>query len=139
MRPGSLRAASGGLCGLALCALPVQAHHSVAAQYDTSRVVSIEGDVRSLEITSPHSHLLIEVSRPDGSSVSWRAELASAASLYRAGWSRYCVAIGEHVRVTGAPSRANATELYLTDLTKADGSHLQLLPRSSVLAAPAAN
>jgi len=116
----------GGLL-LSVCS-SAYAHHSVAAQYDTSKSISITGDVRELQLASPHSYIIVEVAHAGAQMTSWRAELTSAAFLHRAGWTARSLSVGEHVQLTGSPSRTNALELYVTAITKADGSHLALLP-----------
>lgn len=118
----------GWLCLSALVFQPVYAHHSVTAEYDTSKVITIDGQVRALDLGSPHSHLTIGVLRSDGSSVSWQTELASVTFLHRAGWTEKSLSLGERVRLTGSPSRNNPTQLYVITVTKADGSQLTMVP-----------
>jgi len=106
------------------------AHHSVTATYDTSKIIMLDGDVRQLELGFPHSHLLVEVRGAHGA-VTWKTELASVVFLRRAGWTSKSLSVGEHVHLTGSPSRYSATELYVLSVTKADGTHLALLPLSA--------
>lgn len=111
-----------GLCSQAM------AHHSVTAMYDTSKTISLDGDVRNLQLGSPHSLLVVEVGDAQGHAVAWRGELPPLLILRRAGWNQHSLPIGEHVHLTGAPSRYSATEFYVVSITKADGSQLALLP-----------
>lgn len=104
-----------------------EAHHSIASIYDMSRSVTIVGTVRSFELTSPHSRLTIAVTEGVHTYV-WQVELPSVTFLARAGWSEHSLTCGEQVRLTGAPARYSADQLYVTDIAKADGNHLQLVP-----------
>lgn len=114
---------------LSLLLLPLaQAHHSVTAEYDTSKVIAIDGQVRSFDLGSPHSHLIMNVAQADGSQVLWQTELPSVTFLHRAGWTEKSLSVGERIRVTGSPRRSNPTELYAISVTKNDGSQLPLVP-----------
>jgi hypothetical protein len=122
-------AGRGGLAALlAAVSLPAPAHHSVTAAFDMARTVSIDGQVRELQLASPHSHLRVEVRDANGQTVTWVTELAASVYLRRAGWTENSLAVGEHVRLTGAPSRYNPRELYAITVTRSDGTRLALLP-----------
>jgi hypothetical protein len=119
--------------GLWLCwalALPTAtwAHHSVVATYDTKKSISISGNVQSLQLANPHSYLVVEVPEPGGKPTRMRGEMTAVGLLRRAGWTEHSLAIGEHVQLTGSPARYSATDFYVTSVTKANGSHLALLP-----------
>jgi hypothetical protein len=129
-RPSALLGASLALLALALCSRAI-AHHSVTSVYDTSKTISLVGDVRQLQLDSPHSLLVIEVGDPHGQSVAWRGELPALVFLHRAGWTTHSLAVGEHVHVTGSPSRYSATDFYVVSITKSDGTQLPLLPSSA--------
>jgi hypothetical protein len=118
-----------GMAGvLVLASLPAAAHHSVAAAFDTTRTIVIEGQVRELTLGSPHSRLVVETETADGQTMTWVTELASAAFLRRAGWTPKSLGVGERIRLTGSPSRYSATEVYAVTVTKANGTQLSLLP-----------
>jgi hypothetical protein len=107
------------------------AHHSVTAVYDTSKTIVLVGDVRELQLNSPHSLLVVEVGNPQGQPVAWRGELPALVFLHRAGWTVHSLAVGEHIHLTGCPSRYNATDFYVVSITKSDGTQLPLLPLSA--------
>jgi hypothetical protein len=115
---------------LVLCNRAI-AHHSVTSVYDTSKTITLMGDVRQLQLDSPHSLLVIEVGDPQGQSVAWRGELPALVFLRRAGWTTRSLAVGEHVHVTGSPSRYSTTDFYVVSITKSDGTQLPLLPSAA--------
>ncbi len=67
---------------------PVAAHHSLAAQYDPNKTITLMGRVRKFEWTNPHARFYLDVKDPKGQVVTWNFELASPNTLQRAGWSR---------------------------------------------------
>src|ERR1700726_3334192 len=57
-----------------MAALPLSAHHSFAAEYDNSKPVCIKGKAVKMDWVNPHSHLIFEVTAPDGKTEQWTAE-----------------------------------------------------------------
>ena len=107
---------------------PAQAHHSVTADFDTTKVIAVDGQVRTLDLASPHSYLTLDVTPAGSKAEHWRVELPSLTFLRRAGWSEKSLVAGEHVRLTGSPQHKIPLELYAISITKDDGSQLPLLP-----------
>jgi hypothetical protein len=96
------------------------AHHSFAAQYDRNKPVTLAGPVTKLQWTNPHIYFFIDVKDPDGSVINWAIEGGAPNTLYRAGWRRDSVKIGEVVTVHGYLARdgthlANLASAVLTD------------------------
>jgi hypothetical protein len=117
-----------GFCAAILGLPSAQAHHSVVSEYDTDKVITIDGQIQSVQLGNPHSHLTIRVPAANGGSTLWQSELASLGFLYRAGWTATSLTIGEHVRLIGAPSRRSATEMRVTSVIKQDGTRLATVP-----------
>src|SRR5580693_3376159 len=63
-----------GCIGLLTVSLPLSAHHSLAAEYDNSKPVSIKGKATKMDWVNPHSHLYFDVTTPDGKTEHWIAE-----------------------------------------------------------------
>ena len=57
---------------LCLAAVPMLAHHSVEGQYDTDKVVSIQGAVMKIVWVNPHARLWVDTDRVVSS---WEIEL----------------------------------------------------------------
>jgi len=45
---------------LAVSVVPVAAHHSFAAEYDSSKTITVTGEVVRLEWTNPHARVVID-------------------------------------------------------------------------------
>ena len=111
------------LCRLVVAA-PVSAHHSVQAQFDIHKSVSISGTVAKIEWINPHSYLTVNVKDAEGKVQKWAFELGGANALRRAGLSRADrggIKPGDQVTVTAMPARDGSTSGFLQELKIADG------------------
>ena len=80
MRPVSMLAGA-----LLLAALPVQAHHSFAAEFDEKQPVTLRGTLTKMEWFNPHGWIYIDVKEPDGKVTNWGIEAGSPTTLLRRG------------------------------------------------------
>ena len=69
------------ICGLAFAATPLIAHHSVAAQFDRTKQVTLTGPVVKLDWINPHARFLMDVTDADGKVTRWEVELSAPAML----------------------------------------------------------
>jgi hypothetical protein len=84
---------------------PVFAHHSGAAEFDSTKKIDLTGVVTKVEWTNPHAHFYMDVKDSSGNVVNWNLELASPNVLIRNGWSRKSVKPGDTVSVTGVRAK----------------------------------
>jgi hypothetical protein len=111
-----------GALGL-LSTVPVDAHHSYAATYDSSKTVRLEGELVRFEFRSPHSYLHMAVEDENGATQRWAVEWAAPTTLVRQGVDRDTLRTGDSLIVTARPSRAQGEfrTLMLTLERPADG------------------
>ncbi len=119
----------------ALATTPCFAHHGVAAHYDDTKSVALDGTVSEFQFINPHSFIYLRVTA-NGQEAIWHCEMASRSVLERNGLSAAMFAPGQHVRIDGIQARQNPTGCALREAHFDDGSVL----RSSTLfgATPAA-
>jgi hypothetical protein len=106
----------------ALASTTAFAHHSISAEFDMNRPVTFTGTVTKIEWTNPHIYTHVEVKEPDGKVVEYRVEGGPPNALYRAGWRKDTLKIGETVTVSGLRAKiATSTNIGVATLTTADG------------------
>jgi len=108
--------------GVLITTVPVAAHHAFAAEFDLDKPVTLTGTVTKLEWTNPHIWIHLDLKEPNGKVVSWRAEGGAPNALYRIGWKKGSLTVGQEVTVNGYLARdgsptANANSIKLADGT----------------------
>jgi len=98
---------------------PTYAHHSVSAEFDLSKRITLEGRVTKVEWMNPHVYVYMDVSAA-GKTANWACETAGPNTLARQGWSRSTLKIGDRVTVVGYQARdgsyvASAREIVLAN------------------------
>ena len=91
--------------GLIVAAGSVMAHHSFAAEFDASKVLTLKGTVTKIEWQNPHTYFYLDVKGADGKVVNWGLEMASPNGLMRQGWTRNTLRIGDSVTVEGSQAK----------------------------------
>ena len=81
-------AAMSAMLVLCVAGVPVLAHHSVAAQFDLNKPITLTGKVAKVEWINPHSYLWLDVSDDSGNVKHWALEMAGPGALRKAGLSR---------------------------------------------------
>src|SRR5579864_335430 len=91
--------------GLLLAAMPVLAHHSLAAKYDTRQSILLKGTVTKISWDNPHVHLYLQAVDKAASDAGWEFEMGSPNLLMLSGWKIDTFRRGDHVLVTAYPAR----------------------------------
>jgi cell shape-determining protein MreC len=99
-----------------------QAHHSVAAEFDPGKPVSFSGTVQKVMWMNPHIYTHIAVKSADGTSVVYHIEGGSPNALYRQGWRKDTLKVGDVVTVTGSRAKnPESVNIGQATITTADG------------------
>lgn len=103
---------------------PVMAHHSLAAEFDVSKTVTITGTITRMEWKNPHSWLHVDVKDPRGRVASWAIEFGAPNALYRRGWRKTDMPEKTVVTIKGYPALDKSTTISAIDVKFADGRTL---------------
>ena len=102
-------------------AVSMQAHHSFAAQYDRTKPVTLKGTVTKLEWANPHIYFYLDVQTPDGKMENWAVEGGAPNALYRNGWRKDSLQVGNVVTVDGWLAKDGSRLANMRAVVLADG------------------
>ena len=112
-----------GAAGLLAAGVVVSAHHSFAAEYDSTKPVTLKGVVSKIEWTNPHARFYIDVKDETGTHT-WNLELASPNVLSRNGWTRRTLNIGDEIKVEGSLAKDGSKMANARVVTLASGKRV---------------
>ena len=110
---------------LVLFAVPAAwAHHSLAAEFDSTKPVTLTGTMTSMDWRNPHAWMYIDVKGEDGKIVKWQCELGSPNAMTRVGFNSESIKVGEEVVLEGLMAK-DASKTVNTRVVKSkDGKIL---------------
>src|SRR5215469_10488782 len=113
---------------VALVAIPLSAHHGLAA-FDTTRTVKMEGTVTGIEWVNPHAFIYADLKDDTGKVANWKLELGSLGMLTKyGGWTESTVKRGDHVIVQGFRAKDGSPYMSLGRIWLPDGRSLEGKP-----------
>ena len=103
-------ASSALLLALLLAAMPAAAHHSFAAEYDSTKVVKLTGNVTRVDWQNPHAYFYIDVKNTQTGRVeNWAFEMGAPSVIARQGWTKTTLKIGDVIIVEGTRAKDGGT------------------------------
>ena len=107
------------VCGLALLGAvsPALAHHSFAAEFDSSKPVTIRGNVTRIAWTNPHVWIYLNVKDEKGNLVNWGFEMGAPHQVRGRGWDRDTLKAGDEIIVEGSMARDGSPRMNARDVT----------------------
>ena len=94
---------SGILCMFA--AVPLMAHHSMSAKYDTQQSIVLNGTVTKITWNNPHVRLYVQAPDKGVPNTTWEFEMGSPNLLLQNGWRLDTFRQGDHVVIKAYPAR----------------------------------
>ncbi len=91
--------------GLLAATLPLGAHHSFAAEFDSTKAVSLQGVVTKLDWMNPHIWIYLDTKDDSGTVAHWQCEGGPPNALTRQGWSKDSLKINDQVTIDGFRSK----------------------------------
>jgi len=120
--------------GLLIAGAPLAAHHSFAAEYDSTKKIELHGVVTKFEWMNPHAHFYVDVTDKDGKVANWNLELASPNMLVRNGWRRTSLKEGDQVVVVASQAKDATNTASVETVTLPDGRELTFMAAPDALA-----
>jgi hypothetical protein len=107
--------------GLMVGAIPMLAHHSFSAEFDSTKPVSLKGTVTKVEWLNPHIWLYLDVKDDAGKVTHWQCEGGAPNSLTRNGWTKNALKEGDAINITGTLAKDKSSTCNASQVTLPDG------------------
>jgi Family of unknown function (DUF6152) len=103
-----------------LSAASMFGHHSFSAEFDSSKPVTLKGNVTKVDWLNPHIYIYLDVKDDAGKLVHWQCEGGAPNSLTRNGWTKNDLKPGDPISISGtlakdASNTCNASQVSLPD------------------------
>jgi hypothetical protein len=103
-----MRKYAAAILGLAMLGVPLAAHHSIDAEFDRNKPITLTGTVTKIDWMNPHIWIYMDVKDKDGKVVKWQFEGGPPNALRRSGWNRDSLKLGDVITVKGIMSKVSA-------------------------------
>ena len=101
-----------------------RAHHAFAAEFDVNKPIKFSGTIKKVDWANPHIYTHVET-KEGGKTVVYKVEGGPPNSLYRQGWRKDTLKVGETVSVKGIRAeREDSHNVGQATITMADGRRI---------------
>jgi hypothetical protein len=104
--------------------VPLDAHHSFAAEFDATKPVLFNGTVTKMDWINPHVWIHMNVAQPNGKSEEWMVEGGAPTVLFRRGFSKTSLQAGTRIVVDGYRAKDGTNKMNARQITFSDGRKL---------------
>jgi hypothetical protein len=108
---------------LAISGRPLVAHHSEAAEYDSTKPVKVTGTITKVEWLNPHVWFYVDVKDDTGKVTTWGFSNAPPGALMRRGITKDALKIGAEVTVEGVRAKDGSNNASGRRVIYADGTN----------------
>ena len=96
-----------------LSAIPLWAHHSISAEFDTSRSFTVKGTITKIEWVNPHAYVYVDSKDDKGVVTSYSFETGPPGNLRRSGIIKTMFSVGDTVTIDAYASKDGSKYLGL--------------------------
>jgi hypothetical protein len=96
-----------------LIALPLLAHHSITAEFDTSKSFTVKGTLTKIEWVNPHAYVYLNATDESGKAVAYSFETGPPGNLRRSGVLRTMFNVGDQVTIDAWAAKDGTKNLGL--------------------------
>ena len=108
-------------CLAAFGTTSVLAHHSLAAEFDSTKPITLTGTLTKLDWRNPHAWIYLDVKNDKGVMEKWQCELGSPNAMTRAGFSQEDVKVGDEIVLDGIRARDGSKTISTRVVKAKDG------------------
>ena len=109
----NLRPVAAAALALLFLAIPVLAHHSATAEFDSSKTFTVKATITKLEWVNPHVYMYADVTDESGKVIPYSFETGPPGNLRRAGVVRTMFNVGDVVTIEAAVAKDGSKHLGL--------------------------
>jgi hypothetical protein len=96
-----------------LLALPLFAHHSITAEFDTSKSFTVKGNITKIEWVNPHAYVYLDTKDDKGVVAHYSFETGPPGNLRRSGVLRTMFAVGDAMTIDAYAAKDGSKNLGL--------------------------
>jgi len=96
-----------------LLALPLLAHHSITAEFDTSKSFTVKGTITKIEWVNPHAYVYLDSKDDKGAVTHYSFETGPPGNLRRSGVLRTMFAVGDAMTIDAYAAKDGSKNLGL--------------------------
>ena len=113
--------AAGIVATFFLATVTLFAHHSNAAQFDSTKRITLKGEITKVEWTNPHAYIYVNVKDAGGKVTLWALEGFPPNTLLRTGWSQKDLKQGDEITFEACTARDGSPLALAREITLKDG------------------
>jgi len=96
-----------------LLAIPLWAHHSITAEFDTSKSITVKGTLTKIEWVNPHAYVYVDSKDDKGVVTAYSFETGPPGNLRRSGVLRTMFNVGDQVTIEAYVAKDGTRNLGL--------------------------
>ena len=103
----------------------LEAHHSLAAEYDTKKPITLNGTITKVDWRNPHAWVYLDAKMENGQIEKWQCELGSPNAMTRAGFGPDSAKVGDQISLDGVLAK-DGSKTCSTRTVRAKDGHVLL-------------